>query len=56
MLTKASQVQVPQGAWFYGKNRGAAFDSRPIPGVHFPKSYGFDAASGSGLAFLASQL
>jgi hypothetical protein len=41
--------------WIYSRG-AAAFDSRPIPGVHFPKSYAFDAASRSGLAFLASQL
>jgi hypothetical protein len=57
MLTKAGLTQVAGGAWFYGrgKSAGAAFDSA-TPGVHFSKSYAFDAASGSGMAFLASQL
>src|SRR5262249_41626465 len=40
----------------YGRRGSVAMDARPRAGVHYPKSYAFDAASSSGLAFLASQL
>jgi hypothetical protein len=52
MLTKKNFS--PMFAWSYS-NRGYAFDSAKN-GLNFPKDYAFDAASGSGMAFLASML
>lgn len=52
MLIKRNAA--PMGGWSYS-NRGYAFDSQRN-GIDYPRDYAFDAASGSGLAFLASQL
>jgi hypothetical protein len=52
MLTKSRSDAIM--AWSYS-NRGYAADSDKH-GLDFPRSFNFDAASGSGMAFLASQL